>query len=75
MKEKINILISSKAFWSVAGIFVYQGLEAIVPFLGQGHFGQLVQIALAILAVYQHPKEAKEIAQTGFLGSTRIPKY
>lgn len=75
MTNKIKILISSKAFWSIAGIFIYQGLQGIAPVLGQGHFGQIIQIVLAVLAMYQHPKELTEVAQTGSLGSMRISKY
>lgn len=72
MTQKIKILLSSKAFWSVAGIFIYQGLEGISPVLGQGHFGQIVQIILAVLAMYQHPTEITEVKNTGMLGSTRV---
>lgn len=74
MKEKISILFSSKAFWSVAGIFVYQGLQGIVPVLGQGHFGQIIQAVLAVMALYYHPTEITTVSQTGFLGSTYIPR-
>lgn len=75
MISKIEILLKSKASWTLAGIFIYSGLEAIVPQLGNGHFGQIIQAILAIMTLYMHPKEIQVAGATGMLGSTRIKNY
>lgn len=68
---KFNIALSSPAFWSIALVFVVQGLTAILPSLS-GSVATIVQLILGILALYLHPSELKTAGQTGMLGSQKI---
>lgn len=69
--SKIEIALRSKAFWSLVGIFVVSGLEAIVPSL-HGTLANIVQGVLALLAIYFHPEELKVAGKTGMLGSRSL---
>lgn len=71
--SKIEITLRSPAFWSLAGMFVYHGLQAIQPMLG-GTVGNIVQGALALMAIYFHPTEVQIAGMTGRLGGARIRK-
>lgn len=69
--SKIEIALRSSAFWSLAGIFIIQGLTAILPSLS-GTWATIVQAVLGVLALYLHPAEVKMAGQTGYLGSRKI---
>lgn len=69
--NKIEIFLRSKATRSLVGIFVVQGLTAIVPSL-HGTVAQVVQGILALLTIYLHSAEIQMAGQTGRLGSKSI---
>ncbi len=69
--SKIEIMVHSKAFWSLVGVFVVQGLTAILPEL-HGTVATVIQSILALITIYQHPKELQVVGSTGRLGSLRI---
>lgn len=69
--SKIEIALSSPAFYTLVGLFVYHGLEGIAPGLS-GTLGNIVQTILALLTVYLHPTELKIAGRTGMLGSRKI---
>lgn len=62
--SKIEIALSSPAFWSLIGVFVYGGLEALAPGLG-GTAGEIVQGALVVLAMFLHTGSIQKAAATG----------
>lgn len=73
MMSKIEVALRSPAFWSMALLFIYHGLEGIAPSLSGG-IGTFVQGLLALMALYFHPKEVQVAGATGKLGSASIRK-
>lgn len=69
--SKIEIALRSKSFWSLVGIFILSGLNAVVPSLN-GVTLHIVQGVLAVVTVYFHPQELQIAGTTGMLGSTHI---
>lgn len=64
--SKIEIALSSPAFWSIVLLAVYNILALIVPQL-TGHLQDVVNIILMVLTAYLHPTEvqkAGDIQQT-----------
>jgi hypothetical protein len=71
--SKIEIALSSPAFWSFVGVIVVQILTALLPNL-QGNIAIAAQVILSVLALYLHPKEIQVAGATGMLGSKSIRK-
>lgn len=74
LMSKIEIFLSSKASWSLVGIFLISGLEAIRPEL-KGTAATIIQIVLGLLAAYFHPQELQVAGVTGKIGIANIRKY
>lgn len=72
--SKIEIALRSKAFWSLAGVFIVQGLTAILPDL-HGNVATIVQSILALIAIYQHPTEIQTAGSQGTVGGVIISRY
>jgi hypothetical protein len=51
--SKAEILVTSPAFWSIVCVFVFNGLQAIVPLLS-GTGQNVVNVALLLMTAYLH---------------------
>ena len=69
--NKIEIALSSPAFWSMAGVVLVQVLTALLPNLS-GNVATAVSVILTVLSLYLHPSEIKIAGATGMLGSKKI---
>ncbi len=69
--SKINVAIHSTAFWSLIGVFVVQGLTAILPQL-HGTASNVVSLILLVLATYLHPQEVHTAGMTGTIAGKSI---
>ena len=63
MESKLEIALTSPAFWSLVGIGAYAGLSAIVPML-QGTPSIIITLLLTILGAYLHPQEVQKAGNT-----------
>lgn len=61
--SKLEIALSSPAFWSIVGLAVYNVLAFLVPQL-TGPLQDGVNIVLMVLAAYLHPSEVKAAGTT-----------
>jgi hypothetical protein len=61
--SKIQILLTSPTFYTILGLFVYNGLAAIVPDLSGG-LQTGANIVLGVLFLYVHPTEVQKAAGT-----------
>ena len=59
--SKFDIALTSPAVWSIAAIFVYNGLTAIVPQLG-GTAQEVVNVVLLVLSGYLHTEHVQSIS-------------
>ena len=69
--NKIEIALSSPAFWSLVGVFFVEGLKAVLPSLN-GTLALVVQLVLAGLSAVLQTKEIQIAGRTGMLGSKKI---
>ncbi len=56
MQDKIRVILTSPTSWSILGVFILGGLQAIIPQL-QGNVLSLVKDAVLLLGLLYHPTE------------------
>jgi type IV secretory pathway VirB2 component (pilin) len=59
--SKFDIAVTSPAVWTLVGLFVFNGLTAIVPQLS-GNVADIVNVVLVVLAGYLHTSHVQSVS-------------
>lgn len=58
--SKFEIALESPAIWTLVGLFIFNGITAILPQL-QGNWADVANILLVLLAGYLHTSHVQSV--------------